>query len=116
LDAFLAEPLRVAVAIVMAAFALAMLRVLWRRVDAALRLPIAVYVAAILAMGVSALTVQNIWVILGAVLFMASDGLLATEKFLLPANSPHRAWMRYAVWAVYYAAQASMMLGALLAG
>ncbi len=51
---------------------------------------------------------------MGAVLFMASDGLLAAEKFLVAAISPHREWMRYAVWALYYAAQLMITLGFLL--
>jgi uncharacterized membrane protein YhhN len=74
-----AESWRGAIALAMAVFAIVMLAVLWRRVGPGLRLPIAVYVAAILAMGISALTTSNAGVIGGAVLFMASDGLLASE-------------------------------------
>lgn len=108
------EPWRGAIALAMAVFALAMLAALWRRVGPGLRLPVSVYVVAILAMGMSALTTSSFWVIAGAVLFMASDGLLAAEKFLVSAISPHRAWMRYAVWALYYAAQLGITLGFLL--
>jgi len=108
------ESWRGAIALALAAFAIVMLAALWRRVGPALRLPIAIYVAAILAMGISALTTSNTLVIGGAILFMASDGLLAAEKFLLAAISPHRAWMRYAVWALYYAAQLGITLGFLL--
>ncbi|RWM07195.1 MAG: lysoplasmalogenase [Mesorhizobium sp.] len=104
---------RGAIALAMAAFVVAMLAALWRRVGPSLRVPIAVYAAAILAMGISALTTYP-WVIAGAVLFMASDGLLAAERFLLAAISPHRVWMRYAVWVLYYAAQLSITLGFLL--
>ncbi|BCH14443.1 MAG: lysoplasmalogenase [Mesorhizobium sp.] len=112
---FLAEPWRAAIAGAMAVFALAMLFALWRRVSpAALRLPISVYIATILAMGISALTLSNLWVVGGAVLFMASDGLLASEKFLLSAISPHRDWTRYAVWMLYYAAQMAITMGFLL--
>ncbi|PTE08826.1 lysoplasmalogenase [Mesorhizobium helmanticense] len=109
-----AEPWRGAIAVAMAVFALAMLLALWRRVGPALRLPVSVYIAAILAMGISALTLSHVWIIGGAVLFMASDGLLAAEKFLAPAISPHRAWMRHAVWVLYYAAQLAITLGFLL--
>ncbi len=98
----------------MALFAIVMLVALWRRVGPGLRLPIAVYVIAILAMGMSALTTSSIWVIGGAVLFMASDGLLAAEKFLVAAISPHRGWMRLRVWVLYYAAQLAITLGFLL--
>ncbi|MCQ8870273.1 lysoplasmalogenase family protein [Mesorhizobium sp. LMG17149] len=109
-----AEPWRGAIALAMALFVVIMLAALWRRVGPSLRIPITVYIAAILAMGISALTTSNMWVIGGAVLFMVSDGLLATEKFLVAAISPHRAWMRFAVWALYYAAQLATTLGFLL--
>lgn len=109
-----AELWRGAIALAMAVFGIVMLAALWRRVGPALRLPIGVYVAAILAMGISALTTSNLWVIGGAILFMASDGLLAAERFLLAAISPHRFWMRYVVWTLYYAAQLAITLGFLL--
>ncbi|MDX8455447.1 lysoplasmalogenase family protein [Mesorhizobium sp. VK9D] len=115
LDLLIAESWRGAIALAMAAFGILMLAALWRRVGPQLRVPIAVYVAAILAMGISALTTGNAWVIAGAVLFIASDGLLAAERFLLAAISPHRVWMRYAVWVLYYAAQLAITLGILLA-
>ncbi|MDX8499463.1 lysoplasmalogenase [Mesorhizobium sp. VK4C] len=109
-----AESWRGAMALAMAAFVIVMLAAMWRRVGPSLRIPIAVYVAAILAMGISALTAFHPWVIAGAALFMASDGLLAAERFLLAAISPHRVWMRYAVWVLYYAAQLATTLGFLL--
>ncbi|MDH6234096.1 putative membrane protein YhhN [Mesorhizobium soli] len=101
--------------IIIAIFAIVMLAVLWPRVEVTLRLPIAVYVAAILAMGLAALTLPDWRIILGAMLFIASDALLATEKFLLGARSTQRFWMRHAVWALYYAAQALIALGFLMA-
>lgn len=109
-----AESWRGAIALAMVVFAIVMLAALWRRVGPGLRVPIAVYIAAILAMGVSALTTSSVWIVGGAVLFMASDGLLATEKFLVAAISPHRSWMRFAVWLLYYAAQLAITLGFLL--
>lgn len=109
-----AEPWRAAIAVAMVLFALVMLAALWRRVGPELRVPVSVYIVAILVMGVSALTLNNLWVVGGAILFMASDGLLAAEKFLAPAISPHRVWMRYAVWGLYYAAQLGITLGFLL--
>lgn len=109
-----AESWRGAIALAMAVFVIITLAALWRRVGPGLRVPIAVYVVAILAMGMSALTTSSSWVIGGAVLFMASDALLATEKFLVAAISPHRAWMRLAVWVLYYAAQLAITLGFLL--
>ncbi|MBZ9678307.1 lysoplasmalogenase [Mesorhizobium sp. ES1-1] len=113
IQVFVAEPWHGAIGLVMLVFAVVMLAALWRRIGPGLRAPITVYVVAILAMGLSALTTENVWVIAGALLFMASDGLLATEKFLLPPISPHRSWMRFAVWVLYYAAQLLITLGLL---
>ena len=109
-----AESWRGAIALAMAVFALVMLVALWRRVGPGLRVPIVAYIAAILAMGVSALTTSSVSIVGGALLFMASDGLLAAEKFLVAAISPHRVWMRFSVWVLYYAAQLAITLGFLL--
>ncbi|TPM10127.1 lysoplasmalogenase [Mesorhizobium sp. B2-3-11] len=114
LELLAAESWLGAIALAMAMFAIVMLAALWRRVGPGLRSPIAAYILAILAMGMSALTTNSSWVIGGAVLFMASDGLLATEKFLVAAISPQRALMRLAVWVLYYAAQFAITLGFLL--
>ncbi len=102
------------VALVLALAALLMARLLWRSAPAPLRLPILLYTAAILAMGLSALTLDSPAVIVGAILFMVSDTLLGAERFLLAAGSPHRTWMRYGIWVTYYAAQLMITLGFLL--
>ncbi|MER9236787.1 lysoplasmalogenase family protein [Mesorhizobium sp. M0622] len=114
LGQLLAEPWRAVIVLALTVFALAMLFALWRRVGPALRLPISVHAAAILAMGIAALTLNSAWAVGGVVLLMLSDGLLASEKFLLPAISPYRVWMRHAVWALYYAGQLAITLGFLL--
>ena len=88
--------------------------VLLPRVGPSLRLPVLAYGVAILMMGLSALTLDNYWILAGAILFMASDTILATEKFLVSAISPHRDWMRYAVWVLYYAGQLLITLGFLV--
>lgn len=102
---------RVVAALVMAVFAAGMLRLLWPRIGSDLKAPVAVYVAAIFAMGVTALTTGNALVIAGAVMFMASDALLATEKFLADTVEGHRVWMRYAVWVLYYVVQMAIAMG-----
>ncbi|TIT20907.1 MAG: lysoplasmalogenase, partial [Mesorhizobium sp.] len=109
-----AEPWRAAIVLAMVVSVLAMLFALRRRVGPALRLPIGVHAAALLAMSIAALTLNSVWVVGGVVLLILSDGLHAAEKFLLPAISPHRAWMRHAVWALYYAGQLAITLGFLL--
>lgn len=101
--------------LMMAVFAFGMLRLLWPRIGSDLKAPVAIYVAAIFAMGVTALTTKSALVIAGAVLFMVSDALLAIEKFLTEAVERHRTWMRYAVWALYYLAQLAITLGFLFA-
>ena len=47
-----------------------------------------------LAMGLAALTTGSPFIIGGAILFMASDSLLAAERFLVSAISPSRSAMR----------------------
>ena len=106
-----AAPWRGALAAVLVVYGLVMLMLLMRRIGPSLRGPVTVYIVAILCMGVSALTLDAALVITGALLFMASDTLLATEKFLLPAISRQRDWMRYAVWGTYYLGQMAITLG-----
>ncbi|MER8726528.1 lysoplasmalogenase family protein [Mesorhizobium sp. M1027] len=114
LGLLLAEPWRAAIVLAMAVLVLAMVFALRRRVGPALRLPIGVHAGALLAMGIAALTLNSVGVIGGIVLLMLSDGLHAAEKFLLPAISPHRIWVRHAVWALYYVGQLAITLGFLL--
>jgi uncharacterized membrane protein YhhN len=110
----LSDGLRAMIAIVMALFALAMVALLWPRVPPKVRLPILAYAAAIFVMGLSALTMNSGMIIAGAILFMISDGLLSTERFLVSAVSRHGAWMRPAVWITYYGAQLLITLGFVL--
>jgi uncharacterized membrane protein YhhN len=105
---------RLAIAAAIVVVALVVLGLLVRRVKPALRSPIFAYVLAVLAMGLAALTLERAWVIAGALLFMVSDALLATERFIISAISPHRAWLRHAVWALYYVAQVTIALSFLL--
>ena len=149
LGLLMAELWRAFAALAMVLFVVLMLTRLWRAVAPDMRVPIAVYVAAIFAMGIAALTLKIPVVTLGAVLFMASDAILAVERFLMAPDSPLRAvptpvesvnrsnsfflrnsgrktgshfsWncsrrqARFAVWALYYAAQLAITTGFLLA-
>lgn len=108
------EPLRVLIAVLMLAAASILLIRLRATVPGDMRLAVTLYAMAILAMGLMSLTVPGAWIALGAVCFMASDALLGTEKFLLQAETQVRTSMRYAVWVLYYAAQAIITLGLLL--
>lgn len=100
--------------IVLIAFCGFMLRRLMPAVGTALRGPVAAYVAAITLMGLAALGVPGWGVAAGAALFIASDAILATERFLLPPASPHRSWAGPAVWVLYYAGQLLFALAFLL--
>jgi uncharacterized membrane protein YhhN len=83
------------------------------KVERGLRLPILGYTTAIVSMVVPALTEDRWMVVSGALMSTASDGILATEKFLVGAESRHRAWMAYAVWLLYYGGQLQTTLGVL---
>lgn len=80
-----------------------------------MRLPVLFYCVAILAMGISSLSELGATVVLGAVLFMASDAILAAGRFLVPADDPRHAWMQPLVWALYYAAQLLLTLSFIVA-
>jgi len=111
----LADLWRTVIAVLMAGFMLAMMVVLLPRVGPSLRLPVLAYGVAILMMGLSALSLDSYWILAGAILFMASDAILAAERFLVAGVSPNRLAMRIAVWVAYYAAQFTITLGVLLA-
>lgn len=70
--------------------------------------PVAVYVLAITAMVVSAVAAGIAWMIVGAVLFYASDALIAWNRFVRPA-----AWMPVAIIVTYHLGQAGLTLGLL---
>ena len=109
-----AEPLRGLWAVLIVIAAGALLAKLIPAVPAAMRAPVVVYALAIAAMGVMAVTVPGYGVAIGASLFIASDAILAVRKYLMAETSPHAAWAGYAVWALYYAAQATITLAILL--
>ncbi len=94
----------------MAAFAVVMGTRLFRATGP-LRLPVTVYVAAILAMGVTSLMTGRLLAVTGAISFMASDALLGTEKFLLDPDQRAR-WHRFiapALWTLYVGAQVQIL-------
>ena len=75
-----------------------------------LTVPVAIYMCAITAMVVAAILarVPAPWVLVGAVLFLISDSLLAVNKFKTPI--PYR---DYLVWATYYVGQYCIASGIL---
>ena len=77
-----------------------------------LTVPVSLYIFVITAMSSAAICSRfPLWVPIGAVLFLASDSLLATAKFA--GTFPLR---DYLVWGTYYAAQFSIATGVMLSG
>jgi uncharacterized membrane protein YhhN len=68
--------------------------------------PVAVYIAVIAAMVVSAIAGGSAWGIAGAVLFLVSDSLIAENRFVAP-----RAWAPIAVMVTYHLALAGLVIG-----
>lgn len=95
-------------AAVMAGYAAGAARWLWPHLGD-MRPPVAVYMIAIAAMGVAALTASPL-VMIGAILFVASDTVLAAETFVFK-DAPRR-WTPPVIWGAYAAAQILIYLGA----
>ena len=49
----------------------------------------------------------------GALSFMASDTILATERFMMKPDAPGRAFTGPAIWITYFAAQLLILFGVL---
>jgi uncharacterized membrane protein YhhN len=75
------------------------------RSDPALRLPVVAYIAVISAMVVAAGLSGDGVAALGALVFAASDSILALDRF-----DRHRRWMPLAVMVTYHSAQAMLVL------
>ncbi|MFV0513354.1 MAG: lysoplasmalogenase family protein [Jhaorihella sp.] len=79
----------------------------------ALRGPVLAYVPVILGMGIAALALPAAGPLAltlpAALAFIASDLVLAIEKFMLPLAHPARRIAPYAVWPLYWGAQAGFL-------
>jgi uncharacterized membrane protein YhhN len=98
---------RLALLAIVPAFALTFAAILWPQLGA-LAVPVIIYMVAIVAMTMLALRVPVAWVPVGAVLFMASDSLIAFGKFIGRAD-----WHGPAIWLTYAAAQLLIVSGLL---
>jgi len=78
-----------------------------------LKLPVLAYIPIILGMGITVLALPEAgtlrWALPAAMAFIASDLILATEKFLLPADHPALKVTPYMIWGLYWAAQAGLL-------
>jgi uncharacterized membrane protein YhhN len=93
-----------AAALALAAYGVLILVWLWPGLGA-LRLPVMLYVATIIAMVAASLRAGG-WAAFGASLFLLSDSLLAANRFREPIR-----YSGFLVWGTYYAAQLSIALG-----
>lgn len=71
--------------------------------------PVLAYIPIILGMGITVLALPQTgalrWAFPAAIAFIASDLILATEKFLLSANHPAHKLTPYLIWPLYWGAQ-----------
>lgn len=90
-------------------------RQLWPGLGA-MRVPVMAYFVVILAMGTTAWALpEALWLAtFGATLFIASDAILSYEMFKLKPDAKARAWTPYAVWFLYFGAQACLAAAFLL--
>lgn len=112
---FVVQPLEVVGLVVGAAVVVAGLAVLGRRImsavsadEPALVAPVGAYIGVISAMVVVAFGSLSPLAIAGALLFFASDALIAWEKFVDP-----REWMRLAIIVTYHVGQLGLVLSLL---
>ncbi len=93
-------------------FGLVMARLLWPATGA-LRWPVMSYIAIILAMGLAALALPReaaLLPLIAALCFIASDAILAAELFLLPEGHIARRIAPFAIWMLYWSAQALFLV------
>ena len=69
-----------------------------------LRVPVAIYICIIIAMGVTALAAPSLLVLTCALLFMASDTLLGIQTFLLTRKSRAERLVNALIWPLYWGA------------
>ncbi|WP_170464292.1 lysoplasmalogenase [Ruegeria arenilitoris] len=76
--------------------------------------PVLAYIPIILGMGVTVLALPETgalrWALPAALAFIASDLILATEKFLLPQDHPALRFTPYMIWILYWGAQAGLLI------
>lgn len=84
----------------------------------ALKIPVALYVGVIFGMGLAALSMPTdgalIWAMIGAGLFLISDMILGSERFLPNFPDKFRLSAAFLVWSLYWSAQAAILCGFVL--
>ncbi|MCB1382434.1 MAG: lysoplasmalogenase [Notoacmeibacter sp.] len=108
--ALLTGPMAAAVAALAGLFAVFMAIRLMPVLPPDMKLPVALYMAAIFAMAATAAFFQPVLAVLGAIAFMASDSVLAAGRFLMEADDPRHRPAAIFVWVSYFAAQVMLLL------
>ncbi len=79
-----------------------------------LKVPVLIYIPIILGMGISVLSLPPtgvlFWALPAALAFIASDLVLATEKFLLSPGHPALNLTPYVIWPLYWIAQTGLLI------
>ena len=94
----------------------AYIRWLLPQIEPKMRVPVLAYGAVILVMGAAAIALPDAvrLVSLGALMFIASDAILAHQLFCRPAGAPPQRLASYVVWFLYFFGQAAILLGLVL--
>ncbi|MBM1557437.1 lysoplasmalogenase [Sulfitobacter mediterraneus] len=108
--AHLSAPLAFALLLGLAVLAGVMVRVLLPNAGD-LRLPVAVYIGIIIAMGICGLMTAVPLVVLGALAFAASDTLLGLQTFVLARGDRAERWANVLIWPLYWGAIVLLALG-----
>lgn len=79
----------------------------------AMRWPVFAYGVVILMMGAAAIALPAGFglVLIGALMFIASDAILANELFRRPAGEPARFWPSISLWHLYFFGQMLIAIG-----
>ncbi|MBB4065133.1 lysoplasmalogenase [Gellertiella hungarica] len=88
---------------------LGMLAAVWNGARG-MRVPAVAYGIAILSMALAAILSGNGGILVGAVLFVASDAVLSLETFRIPEDSYLRRYTAPIIWWTYYGAQLLLSL------
>lgn len=78
-----------------------------------MRLPVFAYAGVILLMGAAAIALPPVYapVMVGALMFIASDAILANELFRRPSGEMSRVWPSITLWNLYFFGQMLIMIG-----
>ena len=101
------DPGKLPIAIALAVFGIAMAVILYPKLGE-MRLPVFVYISVIMAMGIAATFwtgPKPVLLLVGAIVFMLSDSMIAVNKFLVEVS-----WSKYFIMITYYAAQAMIWM------